>query len=107
MVEFQTTTSNGDSHHKRTQLFYTVHLVFWRRVHAGSSDGRGGVSGIESVRQAARRRVGGAGGGQFPYRRQGQPEPSGEEQQVQVPEGEREQAAESGGKSGLRAALRF
>src|SRR5713226_2590133 len=87
----------------------TLHcrFSFSRRKHAGSGDGRGGVSGVASLRQAARRGMGRAGGGQFHYRRQGQPEPPGEEQEVQVSEGGREQAAEGGGKSGLRAALRF
>src|SRR5260370_11573837 len=59
------------------------------------------------MRQTARRRVGRAGSGQFHYRRERQPQPSGEEQEVQVSEGGRKQAAESGGKRGVRAAPLF
>src|SRR5216684_3026675 len=52
---------------------------FLRRPHARGGDGRGGVSGFASLRQAAGGGVGSVGGGQFHYRRERQPEPSGEE----------------------------
>src|SRR5882762_2624916 len=52
---------------------------FLRRPHAGGGDGRGGVSGFASLRQAAGGGVGSVGGGRFHYRCERQPEPSGEE----------------------------
>src|SRR5216684_4895125 len=82
-------------------------IDFWRRLHAGGGDGRRRVSWFTPLRQAAGGGVGRAGSRQFHYRCEGQPEPSGEEQKVQVSKGGREQAAEGAGKSGLRAALRF